>query len=156
MHTRKLNLSSIKPLTNIDEIRSLLAGCGLPVTDISNASAIQFYGIEEHGKAVAVIGLEKLTDVGLLRSLTVAEAFRGQGLAQRLVAYVERMALDENLKAIYLLTQTAAQFFEKLGFTPLSRSEAPAAIQTSSQFSCLCPDSAALLRKPVKNLEDGR
>ncbi|MBS1171148.1 MAG: GCN5-related N-acetyltransferase [Burkholderiaceae bacterium] len=152
----KHNLSSIKLLTNIDEIRSLLTGCGLPVTDISDASAIQFYGIEEEGKVLAVIGLEKLADVGLLRSLTVAEAFRGQGLAQRLVAHVESMALHENLKTIYLLTQTAAQFFEKLGFTPLSRTTAPAPIQTSSQFSCLCPDSAALLRKPVKNLEDGR
>lgn len=149
MPPRPSAMYAIETLTDISEILSLLVACSLPVSDISETGKIQFYGIKDDGRLIATIGLEQYTGVGLLRSLAVVEAYRGQGLAQQLVAHVERLAMQENMRGIYLLTSTAAKFFEKRGYTLISRLVAPPVIQASSQFSYLCPSSAMLLYKAL-------
>ena len=126
-----------------------LAGCGLPVSDISAEHAPQFFGIRADGKLVAIVGLECFGTVGLLRSLAVDSAQRGQGLARQLVAYAERTAAAQGVAALFLLTTTAADFFGKLGYAAAPRSAAPSAIQATRQFAELCPASSALLVKSV-------
>ena len=142
-------MDDIRQLTALDPIRSLLKACALPAADISETRAIQFYGIDDGKKLVAIIGLEKFSDVGLLRSLAVDASCRNRGLALRLVAHVERIAALQNIRVLYLLTTTAASFFEQKGFTPVARAEAPPCIQTSAQFAGICPASSTLMCKPL-------
>jgi N-acetylglutamate synthase-like GNAT family acetyltransferase len=51
---------------------------------------------------------------------------------------------------LFLPTETAADFFLHLGYETIPRSEAPAEIVGTSQFACLCPASATLMRKVLK------
>ena len=55
----------------------------------------------------------------------------------------------QGIKTLYLLTTTAAQFFAKRGYEAVPRSEAPAAIAATAQFSDLCPASSAFMRKAL-------
>ena len=48
---------------------------------------------------------------------------------------------------LFLLTETAAEWFARLGYTPDGREAAPASLQASPEFTGACPVSAALLRK---------
>ncbi len=139
---------NIAPESSIAEITQLLSACGLPVEDIA-ASRVQFFGIRVEGVLVAVVGLELYTPAGLLRSLAVAPAYRGHHFGQALVAYAESFARTCGVKELFLLTTSAERFFLNLGYSPASRSAAPAAIQAMPQFSGLCPASSVFLSKQV-------
>lgn len=140
---------SIEPVISIAEITALLAENGLPISDISASSPVQFFGIREAGALVAVVGLERYPPIGLLRSLAVRTDLRRRGLGQELVAYVEAYAAAQGVETLFLLTTTAARFFLDLGYSPASRDQAPASIQASSEFSALCPATSALLAKRI-------
>jgi len=145
-------IANIEPIADLKEIVPLLAECGLPVADISASQPPLFFGIRTESSLVAVIGLELFGSAGLLRSLAVSRAHRGRGLARQLVAYAERVAASRGISTLFLLTTTAATFFENSGFVPASRSAAPPAIQATPQFSGLCPASSAFLHKSVVSL----
>jgi amino-acid N-acetyltransferase len=138
---------NIEPLSSLDEILTVLTGCDLPIADISVSSPPQFFGFRVAGSVVAVVGFEHFQSVGLLRSLAVSPSHRGRGLAQELVRFVQSFAISHGVESLFLLTTTAEAFFVKLGYCPTSRQEAPQAIQTTPQFSGLCPSSSAFLSK---------
>lgn len=83
----------------------------------------------------------------LLRSLVVCREMRGQGLGVQLTSAAEALASRSGVGAIYLLTTTADESFRARGYRILARSEAPAAIQSTTQFSALCPSTATLMVK---------
>lgn len=139
----------IEPLFAIEEVAALLAENALPTADISTSSPFQFFGIRENGVLVAVAGLELHPPCGLLRSVAVRSAFRRRGFARELVCFAEAWSAAKGVETLFLLTTTANQFFLGLGYSPTSRDEAPSAIQSSSQFSSLCPASSAFLSKHV-------
>lgn len=139
----------VSPIHQLEDVLSLLERCGLPAADISPLDPPSFFGIRCGNELVAAVGLESFESAGLLRSLAVLPAHRGRGSAHRLVAFCERVAAARGVEHLYLLTTTAAAFFERLGYTPAPRSAAPTAIALTPQFSDLCPASAAFFTKPL-------
>ena len=129
---------------NLAQLEDLLRRNHLPTQDCA-AQARNFYGIFDGDMLIAAGGLEPAADYALLRSVVVMEQYRASGLARKISEYLISLAESENRRAVYLLTETAAPYFQKLGFTPLSRAEVPAAIAQTRQFSVLCPDSASCL-----------
>jgi amino-acid N-acetyltransferase len=57
------------------------------------------------------------------------------------------MAEALKVPAIYLLTTTAERYFPKFGFERIARTDVPATVQTSIEFTSACPASAAVMRK---------
>lgn len=58
------------------------------------------------------------------------------------MALVLQEARRRNFKAIYLLTTTARDYFQRLGFALADRARAPKALQPSAEFQGACPASA--------------
>lgn len=129
------------------EVGALLVACDLPIADLRDDGNVCFFGFRHESELLGVIGVEVCGDFGLLRSLAISAAHRGNGLGQKLVAFSEEWATRSNLKALYLLTTTADNFFERLGYEELSRSEAPRTIAETPQFAGLCPDSSTFMCK---------
>lgn len=129
-------------------IRRLLAAAHLDASDLET-SAVRLWVVGAHDAPAGVVGLETHGDVGLLRSLAVADSLRGGGLGRALTAAVERHARDAGIRTLYLLTTTAADFFERLGYRRSDRAVVPAVIRATSQFSSLCPSSAVLMSKAM-------
>lgn len=102
----------------------------------------------EGGRVVAGAGLEVHGEgrIGLLRSVVVDSPYRGRGIAEAMVR--DRLAWAEahGITGIYLLTETAADWFTRLGFGRVDRSEAPQPIQRSDEFRELCSSSSILMR----------
>jgi amino-acid N-acetyltransferase len=98
-------------------------------------------------RAVGVGGLEQYGTVGLVRSVAVRPERHGEGYGTSICDAVERRAASRGVETLYLLTTTAAAFFEQRGYEPVARSDAPEAIRETTQFTSLCPDAAACLRK---------
>ena len=129
------------------EVEALLTEAQLPVSDLSSSLSRNLLGVRESGRLVGVVGIEVYGDVGMLRSLAVASARRNAGLGVSLVSNAEAWAAEQGVKALYLLTTTAAEFFARLGYEAIPRSEAPAAIAATAQFLDLCPASSTFMRK---------
>ena len=95
------------------------------------------------------VAVERYGRVGLLRSLAVRDEWRGRGLGQELVHAIEQHALAHNIGQLYLLTETAADFFTELGYTRIAREEADAGVRGSAEFRTLCPNSAVCMTKTL-------
>src|SRR5262249_39304079 len=108
-----------------------------------------FFVVKDAGLLVGLCGLEVHGEDGLLRSLVVASTYRGEGLAGLLVNAVLSLARKMELRAVYLLTTTARSTFDRLGFTPCARADAPAAIRESGELRAGCPVSWELMLRPV-------
>jgi amino-acid N-acetyltransferase len=133
---------------NLAQLEALLRHSNLPTQDCA-AQAQNFYGIFAGDELIAAGGLEPATDYVLLRSIVVKQQYRESGLARSISEYLISLAEAEGRLAVYLLTETAGSYFQKLGFVPLSRAEVPAAIAQTRQFSVLCPDSADCMVMPL-------
>lgn len=139
----------MKPIPFNFEVETLLESCGLPTDDLRDGAPIHLFGDTRHGLLVGVVGVENYRESGLLRSLAVDQKYRGSGIGHELVAYAEEFALRSGLRALYLLTTTAAVFFDRLGYKSVPRDEAPAAIAATAEFADLCPSTATLMVKPL-------
>ena len=119
----------------------------LPVEDFVPEHLV--FVAEDADAVVGAIGLEDYGEVGLLRSLVVAEATRGTGLGRRLVAELESYARAGGINEIWLLTIDADAFFARLGYETADRADAPREIRNTAEFSDLCPASATLMFKSL-------
>lgn len=138
---------AVKPAVTQLEVQNLLEACGLPYEDITASKLSRFLTLHDDRFLTAVVGLELYDNVGLLRSLAVHRRYRGQGLGSEMVGKAEEYARVNGLEALYLLTTTAGEFFEQRGYEIMKRDSAPIAIQNTSQFTSLCPDSAVCMIK---------
>lgn len=136
----------IGPATAADVpgIISLLQSHQLPIDDIQHHW--QFAVVAQAaGRVVGCSALELYRPYALLRSVAVAEEWRKSGLGHQLVQASLNLAHSQQLKAIYLLTETAVDYFPKFGFQPVERGEVPAEVQQSVEFQSACPASAVVM-----------
>lgn len=133
----------------LEEVRTLLEEAALPFVDIDMAALQHFIAVRVGGQVAGIAGLEPCAPDGLLRSVVVRDASRGAGLGRRLVGEAERRAAALGIETLYLLTDTAADYFRRLGFDDCPRDAAPRAIRNTREFSALCPDTAAFMRKAL-------
>jgi amino-acid N-acetyltransferase len=120
----------------------------LPSTDITEETLAHFLVCRDPVGVVGIVGLEVFGEIALIRSLVVSEERQGRGLGKRLVSAAQEMAAELKVRDIYLLTTTAAEFFEYLGYRQIDREFAPAAISSTKEFSSLCPSTAVFMVKP--------
>lgn len=128
-------------------VETLLVAAKLPTSDLRSAQNLQLFGVRSDSELIGIIGVEVYSPAGLLRSLVVAAEHRNSGYGRVLVNDVETWALQQGVKVLYLLTNTAAPFFARLGYEVVPRSIAPSAIADTSQFSGLCPASSTFMCK---------
>lgn len=136
----------IKTDKELEALQAFLRSNQLPASDISLESSIYLTYYNTLENLVGSGALEVYGDKVLLRSLAVSQELRGQQVGKQIVTDLLQKAKDLSIKEVYLLTETAFYFFQKLGFQELKRGDVPADIQASSEFSEVCPTSAHVMR----------
>lgn len=136
--------------TEFEAFREAVKSAGLPHQDLNyqNQVLISYY---DGNKLVGTGGLEVINQFALLRSVSVNATNRGQNLGKQITADLLKSVEKSKLDAVFLLTETAKDFFEKQGFEPVSRDSAPVEIQSTTQFSSMCPVSASFMVKKLQN-----
>jgi amino-acid N-acetyltransferase len=137
----------IIPIDPDESLIELLSRFALPTSDINQPGSIYFFGCHQKGKLIGSVGIEICKKSAILRSLATHEEVRNTGLGRALVEHAELNASLMGVDAIYLLTTTAADFFERLGYGQLCREQVPDAIKKTTQFTDLCPATSYLMRK---------
>ncbi|MGO4568266.1 arsenic resistance N-acetyltransferase ArsN2 [Rhizobium sp. 2YAF20] len=134
-----------QPLEGDDEsLRAALSGAGLPIDDLTDAGR-SFFRFSRDGETVGFGGLELYGEAALLRSIVVLSDRQGFGFGHAITLGLLNQAHRRGAGAAYLLTESAAPFFQSLGFRPIARDEAPSEILTTRQAASLCPASAVLM-----------
>lgn len=124
----------------------LLAKAKLPNSDLAGNSK-RYIGIcDIHGKLLAAGGLEIAGVNVLLRSVAVNPDARGRKLGQTMVRKLLELAWNDGVREVYLLTNTAMDFFAILGFKKISRDQVPAPLAATSQFSGAACAAAQAMR----------
>lgn len=117
----------------------------LPARSIASTSNVIIGYYDEAGNLLASGALEYYDDAALLRSVAVDESVRGQSIGKRIVDDMITRARAASVTSIYLLTETARDFFLHRGFQPIDRSIVPERLKSSTEFSYVCPQSAVCM-----------
>ncbi len=126
-------------------IEQLLAASGLNAAGAQQRLPTTIVA-EHNGRLTATACVEEFGPTGLLRSIAVRDDLRGQGLGLLVVAAALHESARRGVQDAALFTESAAPFFERLGFRRIDRSELPASIQESAQAADECSASAAAMR----------
>ncbi len=143
-----MNIIQVANPTDRSAIIHLLDSLRLPTVDLPLVLD-DFVVARQQETVIGSCGLAIYGSLALLRSLAVAPGKQGQGLGHALLQATLDLAKARGIKRVYLITNTAAGFFEKRGFSSEERSQVPADIQKTAQFSSICPSSAAILYQSV-------
>lgn len=146
----------LRPATAADwnAVAALLQRLGLPLDGAQQHLPWLLLALDDTGQLLACAGVEPHGDVGLLRSVAVAPAHQGRGLARRLVLQLVDDARRRGWRSLHLLTTTAPDWFARLGFRHEDRTRAPAALQASAEFRGACPASAVFMSLALQEPDD--
>ncbi len=121
--------------TDGDAIRSLLESVGLPSTDAGDDDLGHFFVLRNEHGVVGSVALEVLGEDAILRDLAVSSEARGQGLGWILADVIVQWARYRGVRRIYLLTETASDFFAgKLGFRMVDRTTVSPDVAATATF----------------------
>ncbi|WP_115865220.1 arsenic resistance N-acetyltransferase ArsN2 [Halorussus litoreus] len=143
---------------DLDRIEALLADNELPTRDVRTTEA-QFFlaydGVDDDcavddAKLIGTGGVETYDSNGVLRSVVVTEPNRDRGYGAALCDALEDAARASGVETLYLLTTTAADFFDRRGYEEIARKNAPTDVRESAEFAKLCPSSATCMRKEIR------
>ena len=139
---------SIEPVHagDAERVFSLLREHNLPIEGLANHLETTL-SARAAGRIVGSAGLEVYGNDALLRSVAVAKGSQGQQLGAALTHAALRLAQTKGASTVYLLTTTAEHYFSRFGFERIVRTDVPAAVQASVEFTSACPSSATVMRK---------
>lgn len=140
-------MPSIRHATPADlpAILELLARNKLPPDGLEPHLATTLVA-REGDRLVGCAALELYDGAALLRSVAVEAERRGEGLGQQLTRAALELARARGARTVYLLTETAAGFFPKLGFRRITRDDVEPAVKQSVEFTAACPATAVVMR----------
>ena len=139
----------IRPATasDLDAVQALLQDCHLPSDDLTPAHLEHFLVGVVQERVVGVVGLEPKGEAALLRSLAVSPRHRGEKAGRCLLEAIEKQAPRKGIAVLYLLTTTAAEYFDRLGYERMERAALPPAIRATEEVTRLCPGRATCMQK---------
>ncbi len=140
--------TSIRPAraADIPQISRLLEENELPTIGVDRFFENFLVALSQDGSWVGVAGLEVYGKSGLLRSVAVSKQFRGMGQGRTLVNSVLANARKRGIETVYLLTESAEDYFKGLSFEIVNRDDIDEAVKASPEFT-ECHETAAAMRK---------
>lgn len=138
------DLQTIKELLNI----------GMLPSDDCDEHINNFIVIEENSEIIGVGGLEICGAIGLVRSIVVEPKYRVRGIGRKIYRLIEDKAHGLGIHTLYLLTESATEYFEKFGFVVQERFDVPVAIMETKQFKELCPSSAIVMFREISDINE--
>lgn len=135
--------------SDLASVLALLDTVGLPQEGFAEVLPATIVA-REASRVIGCAALEIYGAVALLRSVAVDPAYRSRGLGQQLVKARLEEARQHGIQHIYLLTETAQDYFLRFGFRLIERSAVSAAIRASVEWTSACPASAQAMVLPLE------
>ncbi|MFZ3062890.1 MAG: GNAT family N-acetyltransferase [Actinomycetota bacterium] len=98
----------------------------MPVEELEHeiASGVRFYGFEENGRILGVMGIQEVGEVTLIRHAYVLPGRQNQGIGGKLIEHLKSLTRTPHiLVGTWAAATWAISFYEKHGFRLLSAEE---------------------------------
>src|SRR6185295_4288641 len=116
-------------------VREIVEQLSLRGKDLGDDRAGDLLVVTAEGKVVGCVAVEIYDDAAVLRSLGVVPEWRGHGFGWLLADHAVMRAREKGARRLYLLTETASDFFaEKFGFRAIDRATVDSAVTASQHF----------------------
>ena len=86
-------------------------------------SGVVFWGMEQDGELMGVMGIQPVQDVTLIRHAYVRTAFRNQGIGSNLLKHLRTLTARPILIGTWAAAIWAVAFYEKHGFRKVTPAE---------------------------------
>jgi N-acetylglutamate synthase-like GNAT family acetyltransferase len=131
---------------DLDRVRDLLQICKLPLHGVDAEFGERYVVAEHDGLLVGVQAVEMIGPYGMIRSAAVAPSLRGSGMGSAMTRDRIEWSKKRGIPTLFLFTETAKPFFEKLGFREIARGDAPLEVQESDEAKSVCHSTATLMQ----------
>jgi len=91
---------------------------------------VVFWGYENGGKLLAVMGMQRVKDVTLIRHAYVRNGEQQRGIGSHLLTHLRSMTSDSVLIGTWQAAAWAIRFYERHGFTRVSEREKDQLLRT--------------------------
>jgi amino-acid N-acetyltransferase len=129
-------------------IKGLLEENALPTVGVDEWYGNFVVAANETGDPVGVAGFELYNHNALLRSVAVEKECRNAGYGRAVVEAVLGNARKKGVKVVYLFTETAQDYFKRLGFEVVERGQVDEPVKGSPELTECCSRATAM-RKVV-------
>lgn len=129
---------------DLEAIRGLLTAADLPVVGIDGY--INQFLVAENEQVIGVIGIHYDAEKALLRSFVVNPQEQKCGVGTALVTEALQQMKSQQITEVYLLTETAVEYFKRIGFCEISREQMPIHLLAESGLDQVCPCSSCCMK----------
>jgi amino-acid N-acetyltransferase len=128
-----------------DALQEMLKSEKLCYNDISD-DGVKLYGVSIKHVHVGYFGFEQFGENALFRSMLVQPDARKRGYGTMIWKEAKKTLKEQGVNSVYLLTNTAEDFFDKQGFAVIERKSVPESIANTTEFREFCPDSSICMK----------
>lgn len=140
--------------SDVPALKALLSSSGLRADDVGDRleQTVAAEAREEPGVIVGTACLQGVEEagaggtahLGLLRSVAVRADLRGKGLGQLVTAGAVRAGRSRGITEVFLFTETAEPYFQRLGFSTVGRERLPPPVTLTARAAEECPTAVAM------------
>lgn len=131
-----------------EALQDLLKSEKLCYNDIAE-DGVTLFGVKIKHVHVGYFGFEQFNQDALFRSMLVQPDARKRGYGSLIWNEAKAKLKEMGVKNVFLLTDTAAQFFSKHGFVNIDRESVPESIANTTEFKEFCPDSSTCMKYEI-------
>ena len=102
---------------------------------------------KDSARIIGCAGLEIYDKSALLRSVAIHPDFQKEGYGTSLVNRIIELARRKDITKLFLLTNTAEEYFKKKGFNIVLRDQVPDDMKESVEFKVLCTSSPVMMKE---------
>ena len=93
-------------------------------------AGVMFWGFEENGELLGVMGIQDVQDVTLIRHAYVRTKHRNKGIGGKLISHLKALATRPSLVGTWQAATWAIRFYERYGFKLVSHEEKERLLRT--------------------------
>ena len=134
--------------TDVSRLTNFLENNSLTTVGVRECLENFLIAYDDRASWIGVAGYEMYGKSALLRSVAVDKGSRRLGVGRALVEQVLANVGKRGVRTVYLLTDTAEEYFARLGFERIDRRHVDEAVRASPEFGECCI-SAQLMRKSL-------
>ena len=129
---------------NRQALQVILKNESLCFNDINDEGVVLFE-VKEKEIIIGYFGYELYGSYALFRSMVVVEGYRKMGYGALIWHEAKKKLRANQVAKVYLLTNTASEFFKGQGFNEIQRSSAPEEIASTTEFIEFCPSDSVCM-----------
>lgn len=129
---------------DLDQVKKLLEERALPTVGVDKN--ITKFLVADHHAIIGTVGVLYDGEKALIRSFAVSAENEKRGIGLALVKELLTEIKSMGSKEVYLLTETAAEYFKRLGFYRINREEMPQLLLEESGLDQACPCSSQCMK----------